>query len=431
MKLRPFLLLTLVVAIFSVDIPTAKAEFERRRLVDSVSPQKIMEESVDTMYKSMLVNAKEIEETCPNEKPAYFTYVQNLINDIGSKHGASAALDILDIVNGDLAFYVRFFMYTEGYAGDNTDVLGFTPVKREMSNAIKDSHMALDGFFGSVELLFSHGRDLDNYEVLWQAIMFAREYLSEEEAKVHAEKVQKVIETTVGYDHPILSLNAVAISPAYFDEESEGIIIIGEGMHDFFQSQTVQKLSSLTGLLNSHAHEFGHIRQFNLGLYNPLTDTKTTNTTRKFELMADAFASFYLRHPSGGKMSLESISDVYEFTFGLGDCHIEKDGHHGTPAQRQCAAIWGANQALRYPQDARITGRKLEIEFAEKFVEVLEGILQLDSDLCPSPEKEDPDQPELNSLTKTELRAKKKEERQKEKADKRAARLGKRKNNKN
>jgi hypothetical protein len=100
---------------------------------------------------------------------------------------------------------------------------------------------------------------------------------------------------------------------------------------------------------------------------------------RRLELMADAFSSFFLAHPSGGSLCADRINELDEVAFSFGDCEVTEEGHHGTPQQRQCAANFGASLALLDAHEGLSLSPR---EFRDRFMAEFDGILSGDDDVC-------------------------------------------------
>ena len=67
--------------------------------------------------------------------------------------------------------------------------------------------------------------------------------------------------------------------------------------------------------------------------------------TRHTELMADAFAAYYLTHSRGASMNRKRVEQFLQVFFEVGDCAFTDRGHHGTPIQRMRAAQFGFDVA--------------------------------------------------------------------------------------
>lgn len=143
--------------------------------------------------------------------------------------------------------------------------------------------------------------------------------------------------------NPIFTLNAFAMDPtdepAVFGKFGK-LLVYGDGLLDAQQEM---------GLLDAGpesvmGHEYGHHVQYvNKDIQ---TGTLTPEGTRQSELMADAYGSYFATHTSGMNFKNRTLSQVIESFEQVGDCNFEAVGHHGTPQQRQRAAIWGSDLAV-------------------------------------------------------------------------------------
>ena len=86
------------------------------------------------------------------------------------------------------------------------------------------------------------------------------------------------------------------------------------------------------------AHEFGHHIQFQLDLFGTVPSPEAT---RRTELMADAYAAYYLSHARGAAMQWKRVEQFLQVFYNIGDCLFTNNNHHGTPTQRMAAAEWG------------------------------------------------------------------------------------------
>jgi hypothetical protein len=191
-------------------------------------------------------------------------------------------------------------------------------------------------------------------------------YLPEDFAQFIVDYVQFAIESdpTIGYDHPLFTLNALAFS----DEGVEIIpgfglipdkIVMGEGL-----LEALDQIGLGTNAPDYiHAHEFTHHVQYELGAFD---DIYTPETTRRTELMADAFGAYYLGHARGATFQTKRFIDVLNAAYGIGDCAFFDPNHHGTPNQRQAAAIWGADLAASARKQGHINSATLMLELFEE-----------------------------------------------------------------
>ena len=89
----------------------------------------------------------------------------------------------------------------------------------------------------------------------------------------------------------------------------------------------------------------GHHVQFEQGFFDsPLTGPEAT---RRTELMADSFGTYFIAHKRGLGMKGAALHKAEQAFFEVGDCSFDSNGHHGTPNQRLKASIWGADQAAK------------------------------------------------------------------------------------
>ncbi|MFH8518113.1 hypothetical protein ACH4CE_24105 [Streptomyces gelaticus] len=161
--------------------------------------------------------------------------------------------------------------------------------------------------------------------------------------------------------NPLLSLNAFAYTEEG-DPNPLGVsdrIVMGDGILE------VMKEIGLDGVAPKAimAHEFGHHVQFEDHLFTNTTLTGS-EATRRTELMADAFGTYYLTHSRGEALNTKRLLDSEKNFYQIGDCSFLDPGHHGTPNQRLAASAWGASVA----NDAVNQGHVLpSLTFADKF----------------------------------------------------------------
>ena len=139
-------------------------------------------------------------------------------------------------------------------------------------------------------------------------------------------------------DAPIFTFNAYANSME--GQTLPGIgavpdrIVLGDGVLDGFALVGLSDVTAQAIL----AHEFGHHIQFEDGLFaSVLTGPEAT---RRTELMADAFGSYFLTHARGAAMNWKRVEQFGQTFYQVGDCGFTANGHHGTPNQRLRTALW-------------------------------------------------------------------------------------------
>lgn len=218
-------------------------------------------------------------------------------------------------------------------------------------------------------LLGMHGRQLDDLDVLTD-IYSDLEFESPQDSALF---VHNLINTTIGFDHPLLTFNAFAASPKEDQYDDDTIddqvisqykelldrIMIGEGVLKAFD--TLGYGETTPGYL--YAHEFGHHIQFErdlLGINATLNESNPFDD-REIELLADAFAGYFLAHPKGGNFNTSMVHELLQDAFLSGDCSFnatENTGSHGSPNQRERATMFGTKKATTFKSTKKMRGSK-------------------------------------------------------------------------
>ena len=213
----------------------------------------------------------------------------------------------------------------------------YTTVLRQTFPKLK-SFWDIDG--SGIELVPAHGntlRDTARTARVLQVVFG----LSPEEAKEAAEAVRDLASLPV-YDNgdaPIFTFNAFAYSPEGVEVPGVGLptdkIVVGDGVLAGFRSVGLGDVAPQAIL----GHEFGHHIQYQQGLRE--SDLPAPEATRRTELMADSFSSYFLAHRRGANMRWVRIKHFIDAFGNIGDCNFDSPNHHGTPNQRTRAAEWG------------------------------------------------------------------------------------------
>jgi hypothetical protein len=153
-------------------------------------------------------------------------------------------------------------------------------------------------------------------------------------------------------DHPFLSLNAYAFTgdgdpnPALAALPDQ--IVMGDGILQGYRAVGLGDVAPQAIL----AHEFGHHVQYEDNLFvSPLTGPEAT---RRTELMADAFGSYFLAHSRGASMQWKRVQLFTQVFYGVGDCGFADPGHHGTPNQRARTATWAYSLVTGAPNQGHV-----------------------------------------------------------------------------
>lgn len=125
------------------------------------------------------------------------------------------------------------------------------------------------------------------------------------------------------------------------------------------------------------AHEFGHQIQYDNGYFVDVDPEDEPEATRRTELMADAFAAYYLTHKRGATMNWKRVKQFFEVFYNIGDCGFTNSGHHGTPNQRMAAAEWAYELARNVHKQGHIMSGQ---EFYELFEEKLPELVAPDAE---------------------------------------------------
>lgn len=161
-------------------------------------------------------------------------------------------------------------------------------------------------------------------------------------------------------NHPIFTFNAFS-SPSV-NYPGLGVIpakiVMGDGILEGFKAIGYGDVAPQAIL----AHEYGHQVQFQLGI----SFDNTPESTRRTELMADAFSAYYLSHLRGEAIRWGRVKQFLQVFFNIGDCATTSSNHHGTPNQRMASAEWGYEVAV----DAK---RQLRIISAKEFVSMFDA----------------------------------------------------------
>lgn len=175
-------------------------------------------------------------------------------------------------------------------------------------------------------------------------------------------------------NNPLFTLNAFAFTAeGDSDPVVQGVpdkLIFGDGILDGMDALGIGDVGPRAVM----GHEFGHHVQFEDDLFDsPLTGPEAT---RRTELMADAFGTYFATHARGLSLNAKRVLQAEKAFFEVGDCAFTNDGHHGTPLQRLRSATWAAHLA----DAARPQGKVLpSLTFAHLFEQELPELVAPDA----------------------------------------------------
>lgn len=341
--------------------------------------QKVLDLVQDTIWQRELLQASSSNTTCTNPMDPW---LRGHIDEMGLE-----VYNWLEEKNVFLMPFVYKVLFDRNEQGEYIGVNGAETeeliARQRSANAFWES-VDSDGTLDThnIKLLGVHGTILQNKAALGTLLLLFGEPLLHIPYWVSA--IQSSIETNVpnGYNNPLFTANAMAF-PSLADllgvEFGEGfvpdVILMGDGIIDFVKDAGLGR----DGPDFVHAHEYGHQMQFDIDAYDDAEHLPVPEQTRRTELMADALATYFLAHDNGGNLSEGHIQELHEGAFALGDCEVASDGHHGTPLQRECAAMWGASQAVADNASGAIMHPST---FRHTFDTVLDEIIAVDASVC-------------------------------------------------
>lgn len=259
---------------------------------------------------------------------------------------------------------------------DNSSVNQTFGFKGEYTNQVNNSFKALKRFWDipsdNIIMVAGHGSVLQDRSKVVETYKSRFGY-SDAKANHYADTIATLLETYPQYlngNHPAFTFNQVARP----DTTYAGVgripnkIVIGDGILQGFAALGYGDIASEAIL----AHEFGHQIQYELGILD--TRSKLTpKTSRRFELMADAYAAYFLSHGQGAAMQGDEVRQFLAVFSNTGDCEFTVYTHHGTPSQRKAAAEWGYELATDAQKQGQVLPSK---EFARLFDAALDNIVK-------------------------------------------------------
>lgn len=270
-------------------------------------------------------------------KPTAFdTYVDSILADIDS--GTLFILAFLGIL--DFPTYDALIYGTPGNQADYGLPEGYKgPVKQ----AVSQSQKFWDVDLFDVKTLAMQNDMLSDHGRMTRIIM-ALYGDPEPDAAEAATLIMDIIAAEPGLaENPIFTLNAFAFSAVgETDPLFAGLpdkMVFGEGLATAFDALDLGPVGARAVV----GHEMAHHVQYEKGYFDsPLTGPEAT---RRTELMADAFGTYFVAHKRGLNYNAVQIHKAEQSFYLVGDCSFTSNGHHGTPNQRLKASVWGAELA--------------------------------------------------------------------------------------
>jgi hypothetical protein len=271
---------------------------------------------------------------------AFSAYVNSLIDQVDI--GTLFILVILGVLD-----YPTYDALIFGKPSEADDYGLPTGYKSPINQAVKGSQKFWDVDLFDVKTLAMQN-DMLTDQARVSRIIGVLFGVDQAEADETAALVQEVLAESPQLDNgrnPIFTLNAFAFSAeGETDPIFAGIpdkMVWGEGLGNALDAMGLGT-DAAKGVIG---HEMGHHVQFEQGFFDsPLTGPEAT---RRTELMADSFGTYFIAHKRGLGMKGAALHKAEQAFYEVGDCSFDSDGHHGTPNQRLKASIWGADQAAK------------------------------------------------------------------------------------
>ena len=226
------------------------------------------------------------------------------------------------------------------------------------------------------DLIAMHGDMLGDPERISRLLVVLYGF-SQADADAYGDAVAKVVQAVPAFadgDSDLFTLNAFSFSgqddPDPFVAGLSAKTVVGDGFLGALTAMGIDDVGAPVVL----AHEFAHQIQAEYDLFDSaLTGPEAT---RRVELMADAYASYFAVHARGLSLNAKRVAAVQQTFYELGDCSFADLGHHGTPNQGLRASAWASDLAA----GARPQGHILPADtFAARFDAHLPTIVSPDA----------------------------------------------------
>ena len=246
--------------------------------------------------------------------------------------------------------------------------------RQSLTKTFRDVKGFWDIQSGDIQLHAMHGNMMQDADRV--ARVYREVYgLNPAAAAARAQAVANAVSTGFdGGNNALFTLNAFAFTAEGDpDPLMAGVpdkLIFGDGILDALQYMGIGDIGPRAVM----GHEFGHHVQYEDNLFDsPLTGAEAT---RRTELMADAFGTYFATHARGLALNAKRVLQVEKSFYEVGDCAFADPGHHGTPNQRLRASTWAAGVA----DAARPQGKILpSLTFASLFDHALPEIVAPDA----------------------------------------------------
>ncbi|MEO9323654.1 hypothetical protein ABFT23_09205 [Nocardioides sp. C4-1] len=192
-----------------------------------------------------------------------------------------------------------------------------------------------------------------------------------------ATTIAEIVESDPALDggaHPLFTLNAFAFTgegdPDPVIRKLKDKVVFGDGILDAMKSLGLGK----TGPDAVLAHEVAHHVQYENDLFD--SDLDAPEATRRTELMADGFGTYFAVHKKGLGIKPAQVLEVAKSFAAVGDCSFTSPGHHGTPNQRRAASAWGAAEVAYSNNPQKVLP---SLKLAQRFEKILPELVAPDA----------------------------------------------------
>ncbi len=228
----------------------------------------------------------------------------------------------------------------------------------------------------NVQLMAMHGGTLSDVNRVTSVVEFMYDVGPADAADIAKDLIAMIQSDPAlnNGDNPIFTLNAFAFSgegdPDPVIRKLTDKMVFGDGILAALKAIGLNQVGPKAVL----GHEMSHHVQYEDNLFDsPLTGAEAT---RRTELMADAFGTYFATHKKGLGMKPVQILQVEESFYDVGDCSFDNPGHHGTPNQRRAASSWGAATVAFSNNPNKVMP---SLRLAKKFDNVLPELVKPDA----------------------------------------------------
>ena len=277
-------------------------------------------------------------------------------------------LEMFDIPTYDALLYGTRNDAAYGVRGD---------YRQSLTQTFTDARRFWDVQSGDIQLMGMHGTMMRNADQVARVLKVDDIFgMTDAQAETSAAEIADALAAGMfdGGDNALFTLNAYAFTaegdPDPLVQGLPDKLVFGDGILDALNFLGIGDVGSRAVM----GHEFGHHVQFEDGLFE--SSLTGPEATRRTELMADAFGTYFATHARGLSLNTKRVLQAEQTSFEVGDCQFTSPGHHGTPNQRRRAATWAADLA----DTARPQGKVLpSLSFADLFEDELPEIVTPDA----------------------------------------------------